>query len=295
MSGDAAVRTQPRTLILTAFPAEADAVLARTTLDDEPVVVVAGRRLYLGLFGGANVVVAMTGIGMTNAAATTEAALTGALSATITAVVFTGVAGGFGRTRIGDVAVPRRWMSAGEDSWHDVDLSMLEEARRLDVQLKSTGRFRLIDLRRRPALHVGGDGFSGDHNNGAAFPSIPLGGAVFGPQPLRAPDFSRLSTGNFVRAVGPFLVRGVTGNITGFITAENPEVDAVDQETAAAQRVADAHGIPFLGIRGMSDGPGDPLKLSGFPFTFFVYKRLAADNAAIVTEAFLQNRDGCRG
>ena len=53
--------------------------------------------------------------------------------------------------------------------------------------------------------------------------------------------------------------------------------------------MADAHGVPFLGIRGMSDGPGDPLNLPGYPFTFVVYKQIAADNAAIVTEAFLQN------
>ncbi len=91
--------------------------------------------------------------------------------------------------------------------------------------------------------------------------------------------------------MGPFLVRGVIGNITGFLTATSPAVDAVDQETAAAQQVADAHGIPFIGIRGMSDGPGDPLNLPGYPFTFFVYKQIAADNAAIVAEAFLQTWD----
>jgi nucleoside phosphorylase len=69
-------------------------------------------------------------------------------------------------------------------------------------------------------------------------------------------------------------------------------VDAVDQETAAAQRVADAYGVPFLGIRGMSDGPGNPLNLPGYPVTFFVYKQIAADNAAIVAEAFLRNWAG---
>jgi hypothetical protein len=42
----------------------------------------------------------------------------------------------------------------------------------------------------------------------------------------------------------------------------------------------------------MSDGPGDPLHLPGYPFTFFVYKRIAADNAAIVTEALLESWDG---
>lgn len=45
-------------------------------------------------------------------------------------------------------------------------------------------------------------------------------------------------------------------------------------------------------IRGMSDGPGDPLHLPGFPVQFFVYKQIAANNAARVTEAFLQNWAG---
>jgi nucleoside phosphorylase len=90
----------------------------------------------------------------------------------------------------------------------------------------------------------------------------------------------------------PFVVRGLLSNLTGLLHPTTPAVDAVDQETAAAQQVADAHGIPFLGIRGMSDGPGDPLGLPGYPFTFVVYKQLAADNAALVTQAFLQNWDG---
>jgi hypothetical protein len=37
---------------------------------------------------------------------------------------------------------------------------------------------------------------------------------------------------------------------------------------------------------------GDPLNLPGYPFTFFVYRQIPADNAAIVTEAFLQNWAG---
>jgi hypothetical protein len=182
---------------------------------------------------------------------------------------------------------------------------MLEAAKKLSVDLESTGtiadpaariwgplaRRKLINLNREPDLYVGGDGSTDDNNNGAAFPAIPLGGAIFGPQPLSAPDFSPLFTGNFFGAIGPFLVRGVVSNITGFLTDEPPAVDAVDQETAAAQQVAEAHGVPFLGIRGMSDGPGDPLNLPGYPFTFVVYKQIAANNAAIVTEAFLENWD----
>jgi Phosphorylase superfamily len=150
----------------------------------------------------------------------------------------------------------------------------------------------LINLNREPQLFVGGDGSTDDNNNGVAFPEIPLGGAIFGPQPLAAPDFSPLFFGNFFQALVPFLAQGLLSNITGFLTAANPPVDAVDQETAAAQQVADAHGIPFLGIRGMSDGPGDPLPLPGYPFTFLVFKQIAADNAAIVTEDFLHSWAG---
>ncbi len=298
-----------RTLVLTAFPAEADAILARTTLDDDPVVVVDGRHYYLGTLGGKKVIVAMTGIGMKNAADTTETALThftAESGTSIDAVVFTGVAGGSGRTEIGDVAVPARWTADGGTTWHDVDPDMLEAASELNVDLESTStiadparrirgplaRLKLIDLHREPELYVGGDGSTDDDNNGVAFPAIPLGGAVFGPQPLSAPDFSRLFTGNFFGAIGPFLARGVVSNITGFLTDKPPAVDAVDQETAAAQQVAEAHGVPFLGVRGMSDGPGDPLNLPGFPITFVIYKQIAADNAAIVTEAFLEIWDG---
>jgi nucleoside phosphorylase len=301
MIADTAVEPEQRTLVLTAFPAEADAILARATLGGRPVVV-DGRHYYLGTLGGKNVVIAMTGIGMVNAADTTETALThftAESGVSINAVVFAGVAGGRGRTQIGDVAIPAQWTSDDGATWHAVDPEMLDVADELTVGLERTcrvrgplWRLRLVDLDREPQLHVGGDGSSGDNNNGAAFPSIPFGGTVFGPQPHAAPDFSPLFTGNFFQAVGTFLVRGVVSNLRGFLKSTSPPVEAVDQETAAAQRVADAHGVPFLGIRGMSDGPGDPLNLPGFPVTFFVYKRIAADNAAIVAEAFLQSWDG---
>jgi nucleoside phosphorylase len=302
--------TEERTLILSAFPAEADAILARTTLDENPSVVVDGHHFYLGTLGGKKVIVAMTGIGMVNATETTEVALdhfTPESGISIGAVVFSGVAGGFGRTEIGDVAIPARWTSDDGETWHAVDPDMLAAANSVDVDLLSSdtigdpksffGLFAgpRIDVNREPDLFVGGDGSSDDNNNGTAFPalpSIPFIGDMFGAQPFAAPDFSLLFTGNFFQAVIPWLATGLLGNLTGLLSPSTPAVDAVDQETAAAQQVAEAHGIPFLGIRGMSDGPGDPLHLPGYPFTFVVYKQLAADNAAIVTEAFLQNWDG---
>src|SRR6476620_5309432 len=165
---DTAVTPEQRTLVLTAFPAEADAILARTTLDENPAVVVNRRHFYLGALGGKKVIVAMTGIGMKNAADTTESALahfTSESGVAVNAVVFAGVAGGHGRTQIGDVAIPSRWTSDAGATWHAVELEMLHAASELVVRLESTCRIRsplvrrrIVNLDREPKLHVGGDG-----------------------------------------------------------------------------------------------------------------------------------------
>jgi nucleoside phosphorylase len=296
-----------RTLVLSAFPAEADAVLSHTTLDDDPVVVADRRHFYLGTIGGKKVIVAMTGIGLVNATETTETAFarfTCASSIAVGAVVFSGVAGGGARVNIADVAVPARWTLDNGTTFHPVNRRMLAAAEALSVDLESVNylgnpiclcknapRVKLIDLKRQPRLVVGGDGSSSDNNNGQAFPCIPNGGDIFGCQPCSAPDRSLLYTGNFFQAAGPWLKNALISNLN-IASTSNPAFDATDNETAAVQAVADAHGTPFLGIRSISDGAGDPLHLPGFPFEFFFYKQIAADNAALVTAAFLQSWAG---
>jgi hypothetical protein len=200
-SGQQGVQSEQRTLVLTALPAEVDAILARTTLDPNPTVVVNGHHFYLGSIDGKKVIVAMTGIGMVNATQPTETALdhfTPASGISIDAMVFSGVAGGSGRTEIGDVAVPARWTSDDGATWHAVDTSMLAAANTLNVELDRTdsigdpachlcgplARFPLIDLNREPQLFVGGDGSTADNNNGTAFPESPLAGLFSAPSPL---------------------------------------------------------------------------------------------------------------
>lgn len=290
--GGGADRGERRTLVLSAFPGEADAVLSHTTLDPDPVVVAGRRRFYLGSISGKKVIVAMTGIGLRNSTDATEAAFdrfaTGS-AITIGAVVFSGVAGGGGRTSIADVAVPARWTLDGGTTFHSVDPGMLATAEKLSVALENVaGR---ITLRYRPQVFAGGDGCSWDNNNGVAFPCIPHGGSVFGCQPRSAPSRSFLYSGNFFRATGPWLRSALISNLNIVSTAD-PAFDATDMETAAAQAVVDTHAVPFIGIRGITDGPGDPLHLPGFPFQFFCYKRIAAKNAARVTAAFLQSWTG---
>ncbi len=292
---------EQRTLVLSAFPAEADAVLSHIVLDRHPVVRSDVRHFYLGTIGGRKVIAAMTGIGLVNATETARTAFarfTRASSTSIGAVLFSGVAGGGARVNIGDVAVPARWSLDGGATFHPVDRGMLAAARGLSVDLESVNhlrqkapRVKLVDLKRRPRLVVGGDGSSSDNNSGQAFPCIPNGGGVFGCQPRSAPDRSLFYTGNFFRAVGPWLRRALISNLN-ITPMANPAFDATDMETAAVQSVADAHGVPFLGIRGISDGAGDPLRLPGFPFEFFFYKQIAAENAARVAAAFLQSWAG---
>lgn len=298
---------EQRTLVLTAFPAEADAVLAHTLLEPNPIGVYDRQYYYRGSIAGKKVLVAMTGIGLVNASRVTEAALnrfTCSSGTAVGAVVFSGVAGGAGRTAIGDVSVPARWSLNNGATFSPVDPGMLAAAATLSVNLSSVNNLgnplclcshfptvKLVDLKRQPQLWVGGDGYSHDSNGGTAFPCVPNGGDVFGCQPCTPPGRSLLYTGNFFQAIGPFLTKGLLANLN-IQTGENPAFDAVDQETAAAQAVANAHGVPFLGIRGMSDGPGDPFGLPGFPFQFFFYKQIAAENAARVVEAFMQNWAG---
>ncbi len=292
---------EPRTLVLSAFPAEADAVLSHTVLDRAPVVVADRRHFYLGSIGGKKVIVAMTGIGLVNATETAEAAFarfTRDPSVSIEAVVFSGVAGGGGRPSIADVVVPARWTLDDGATFHPVDPGLLAAAQTITVALESVIRLgkkapavRLLDLNRTPHVWVGGDGSSSDNNNGQAFPCIPNGGAVFGCQPRSAPDRSLRYTGNFFQSAGRWLRNALISNMNISSTSD-PAFDATDQETAAVQAVADAHSAPFLSVRGISDGSGDPLHLPGFPFQFFFYKRLAADNAARVTAAFLQHWAG---
>ncbi len=276
---------EQRTLVLTAFPVEAEAVLSHTTLDSDPVVVAERRHFYLGSILGKKVIVAMTGIGMVNATETSEIALT-RFAGAVGAVVFSGVAGGAGRIGLADVTVPARWTLDNGTTFRPVDPAMLAVADKLSVKLKPVKLTAHL-----PLLLVGGDGCTYDNNNGQAFPCIPNGGGVFGCQPRTAPDRSFFHTGNFLQAAWPWLRHGLISNAKVVLTAD-PAFVATDNETAAVQAVADAHGIPFLGIRGISDGPGDPLRLPGFPFQFFVYKGVAAANAARVTAAFLQSWPG---
>lgn len=302
--GDAQMCT-PRVLVLSAFPAELDALLVHASTSAAQTVVVDGRSFYLGTLGGNDVIMGLTGIGPVNAQRTSTLAVQhfrcGGQSQ-ISAVVFSGVAGG--RTNIGDVTVPARWTMDGK-AWLHVDPAMMAVAR----QVAASGTVGLeqdapigdptcdcrpaagvapVHMPNAPRIVVGGDGFTSDPVAGRPVPCVPSGGDVFGCDPCRAPAMSSPDPSRLAQGVLPFVDPNFFISEFEAPPASTTGYDAADEETATVAKVVEGAGLPFLAVRAISDGQGDPLHLPGFPFQFFYYRQISADNAGAMTYRFLQ-------
>jgi len=146
---------------------------------------------------------------------------------------------------------------------------------------------RTVSVTHPPTIALGGQGLSSDPFGGRAFPCFPVGGDVFGCAPCRAPDHQPPDVRRFVTGVIPFLDPNF---FLSYFQSPSPSGHYVsqDMETAAVAHVAARNRAPFIAFRAASDGKGDPLMLPGFPFQFFFYKQLAADNAAATALAFLR-------
>jgi nucleoside phosphorylase len=308
-SGGGFGRCAPRLLVLSAFPTELGPLLARTHPRGGDAIAVSGHTFYLGELQGHRVVETLTGIGPVNAHRTTRLALShfrcGGRS-TITGVVFSGVAGG---KNIGDVNAAARWTQDGKH-FTPVNARMLKVATRVmrkhhyhlsrdnfigDPLCAGTGTDvgPPITVTEVPTFRVGGTGLTTDPFGGKALPCIPGAGDTFGCRPCEAEDAAPRNPVELLQQlasfVGPTFITGYLGS-----TAAPPgHYVNSDEETAAVAEVVRAAHLPFIGFRGVSDGGGDPLHLPGFPFQFFVYRQLSADNAAAVAAAFIADwRDG---
>ncbi|TMC46938.1 MAG: 5'-methylthioadenosine/S-adenosylhomocysteine nucleosidase [Chloroflexi bacterium] len=295
-----------RVLVLSAFPAELDALLVHASVNAADTVVVDGRSFYVGTLGGNKVIMALTGIGPVNAKHTSQLAVDhfrcGSASE-ISAVVFSGVAGG--RTNIGDVTVPARWTQDDGKTWLHVDPEMMAVAR----QVAGSGTVKLeqdapvgdpscdcqaaatiapVHMPNAPKFVLGGDGVTTDPVAGRAVPCVPSGGDIFGCEPCRAPSHATPDAPRLVQSVVPFVDPNFFISEFEAPPATTTNVDASDEETATVASVVEKAGLPFLGVRAISDGHGDPLMLPGFPFQFFYYRQISADNAGAMTYRFLQ-------
>ena len=301
-----ASRCTPRLLVLSAMPVEIAPLYAQMRGPRKVVFTSDSRRPYefwVGRLEGNNVVLGLTGIGTLNATLTTQFALdhfTCAANRTqITGIVFSGTSGG--DQRIGDVHMPAQWTLDGT-TFYPTDPAMLDVAATATNGIALESQVPLGDpacacvdphllapysLGYTPRAFAGGDGISSDPFGKRRLPCVPNGGDTFGCEPCQAQAHS-------VDYVPQFLADAPSFADPQFFQDYNnwqvPAHDwaAQDMETAAVAKVAAAHGVPVIGFRAQSDGAGDPLHLPGFPFTFFVYRQIAADNAATAALAFLK-------
>jgi len=238
------------------------ALVAATAVEKQ--VDVGGRQHYVGRLDGVSVVLALTGIGMVNARARTLALVD---EFQVAALIMSGVAGS--PQHIGDVLLADDWVDRDAGDVFHPNPALVALARRAVtalpaplVKCTTTVLTRsAVCLPHEPTVFFGGRGVSGDPFQGSAFVCQQRPDDVFGCD-LPAP-----------------------GPAAATIEPAGTVPDVEDMETAAVARVAAERRIPFLGVRGVSDGAGDPLGDRGFPLQFFDYYRLAADNAGIVTRA----------
>lgn len=288
-------------LILSAMPLEIAPILAAASVDPNPVWVYNGRGFWSGQVEGNPAIIAITGIGLQNATQTTEAAFSH--FSCISAVVFSGTSGG---DFIGDVMVPSRWTLDGKSfvTTSPALVSVLNKALAQPVALEQTtpvgDPFCLcgapglpsatlpVTVLHKPQIEVGGDGLSNDGFGGRTLPCTPDASDVLGCWPCKFPD-TAVSTqaANLSNTVPPFLDPSFVLGYGNASAAPPGVYVSDDMETAAVFTIAAGHGVPFIGFRAASDGGGDPLMLPGFPAEFFVYRQLAADNAAAAALAFL--------
>jgi nucleoside phosphorylase len=291
----------PQALVLAAMPLELEPLLAEATI--ERTTTIDGRTFHTGTLAGRDVVLAMTGIGMENARITTELAYE-TTECPFTSTLFSGVAGSI--HRIGDVAVPVSWTDGEGGRWR-ADRRMLDAATAVaeagTVELSDTvpvgdaacacppGPYEdpgtPVTMPHDTTLHVGGEGISGDMFSGRAVPCLPGGGDVAGCSPC-LPGAAPEQAAAFAENAPPLLETEFVQGMLQQPPVTTDRYTAQDMETAATAAVARDHKVPFLGIRAVSDGQGDPLHLPGFPWQFFTYRHLAGDNAAAVTIAVLQ-------
>src|SRR5436190_1496194 len=292
----------PRVLVLSAMPSEIGPLLDATVVQKQ--VRVYNRTFYVGQLEGNNVILAMTDIGLVNAHQTAYLAFQHFQCSSgprISALVFSGVSGG--KTNIGDVTVVDRWTqfpNGPADMPVDATMMTVAKAAAPGVHLERrtpTGDpgctclppgpvTTPVTVAAQPRVVFGGTGVSADPFNGNRMMCVPNGGDIFGCQPCKYQGHRAADALRFQRDIRPFIG---TEFFTNYFRNSSPAGnDANDMETAAVAAVARAHNTPFLAFRALSDGNADRLHLPGFPFQFFVYYQLAANNAATVAKAFLR-------
>ena len=266
-----------RFAVLSTFPAEMAPLLAQMTIDHTEIV--NGRMFRIGTLAGVPVVLGVTGIGLLNAANTTRELLD---RFEVAGVILSAVAGGTDQ-QIGDVAVLKAFALkdgttyAADQQWL-AQVSTLAASGKVDLErctvVANPPPTDPVCLPQQPAVRVGGIGLSSDPYGDTPFACMPGGADLYGCDLPAGAETTGLP--------------GERATLKTVTTADATMPVTMDMETAAIARETQAHGLPFIGFRAISDGgTGDPLGSRGF-LQFAIYYRFAARNAAALTVAFLK-------
>jgi adenosylhomocysteine nucleosidase len=255
---------QNRTAIIYAFGIEGKLLRSQMTLEDS--VFISGRIFWLGKILNKKVAVVNSGIGMTNAALTTQLLIDKYKPKEI---IFTGICGGIDpANRIGDIVVPERWAShdfgyydssgfsidkipvilPGKNKidtliFFDVDRDLFNKA--LKVEKQANLRLKPI-LDRIPQIRIGGNGASGN---------------------------------SFIDQMEKRIW-----------LKEKLDAQIVDMESAGAVQVANINGVPILAVRSCSDlAGGSGSSTAGAEMEAFM--KVAADNSADFVMELLKSLD----
>ncbi len=247
--------------ILYAFPQEGDEIIASSSLISD--LEWEGRRICTGYLRQ-QVVIASTGIGMTNAAATTQYIID---TYNPKGIIFTGVCGAIDpKLHVGDIVIPDRWVTHDYGFWGNKGL----ETDSVAVGRPDTAGFeRMLTIPVDTMLYRR----LGEAADQVAFrfrkvhqmlPDVYKGGVGVSGNAFIGSLKKRQSLDNELKAV------------------------IVDMESAAVVQTAHAAGIPVAVVRASSDlaGGGSGSAEAEFKANF----EAAAYNAAIVVKRFLETQ-----
>jgi adenosylhomocysteine nucleosidase len=245
--------TQAKGEIALMYAFDQEGALLRSKLSLKDSIFVKGRVFWIGKLEGKEVVIVNSGVGMTNAAMTTQLLID---KYNPEEIIFTGICGGIDSSNhIGDIVIPERWATHdygyyGKDGFVPDSIYVIlpgqtKEAGVLffevDKAVLEKGKLAGQNLKLKPV--------------GERMPQVKIGG------------------------------KGVSGN--SFIDQkekrdylkEKFDAQIVDMESAAVVQVANVNGIPVLVVRSCSDlaGGSGSATASDELRGFF---KVAADNSA---------------
>jgi adenosylhomocysteine nucleosidase len=248
-------------LILYAFEAEGELLSREMTIQDSAIVL--GRTVYIGTLAGKEIVLAESGIGMTNAAMTTQRMID---YYNPKGIIFSGIAGAIDSSvHIGDIVVCQIWQTHdygyyGKDGFQVTGISVYD----IDSDsLIRTTQFNVDEFMMTIAEQISGTDVSLG-KIGERTPSLTVGGV------------------------------GVSGNC--FIDSREKrqwlqeEFDALitDMESAGVGQVCAVNGLPFIVFRSASDlAGGSGSETAGDELEQFF--NIAADNSSKVVMKFLED------